>query len=94
MAEEPQPPTIVEGATSGDVEDELPTAKSAEDRKAAAAMASLDFRSDDAANMNAVDQEAVSKVMKSLGGGTAAKKEVKKVKVDPADVTLLVGSHA
>lgn len=89
---EPQPKTVHEGAT-GDVEDEAQnTAKSAEDRKAAAAMASLDARGDDAgASGNTVDQDAVSKVVKSLGSGSAAeKKEIKKVKVDPADVTLLV----
>ncbi|KAI1772088.1 hypothetical protein F4818DRAFT_444714 [Hypoxylon cercidicola] len=89
---EPQPPTIHEGSNTGDVEDEVQTtAKSAEDRKAAAAMASLDSRGDDAASMNAFDQEAVSKAMKSLGGaGAVEKKEVKKVKVDPTDVALLV----
>ncbi|KAI1479143.1 hypothetical protein K445DRAFT_192524 [Daldinia sp. EC12] len=89
---EPQPKNLQEGA-SGDVEDEVQnTAKSAEDRKAAAAMASLDTRGDDAGSTNAVDQEAVSKAMKSLGGGPSAgaAKDVKKVKVDPADVALLV----
>ncbi|KAI0169959.1 hypothetical protein GGR52DRAFT_552373 [Hypoxylon sp. FL1284] len=89
---EPQPNTIHEGSNTGDIEDEVQnTAKSAEDRKAAAAMASLDSRGDDAANVNAVDQEAVSKAMKSLGGGGAVqKKEIKKVKVDSADVVLQV----
>lgn len=92
---EPQPKNVHEGA-SGDVEDEVQTtAKSAEDRKAAAAMASLDTRGDDASSLNAVDQEAVSKAMQSLGSGpsTGAAKEVKKVKVDPADVLLLVRSR-
>ncbi|KAL7620856.1 hypothetical protein AAE478_009854 [Parahypoxylon ruwenzoriense] len=89
---EPQPRNIQEGASTGDVEDEVQTtAKSAEDRKAAAAMASLDARGDDATPQHAVDQEAVSKAMKSLGSGAATeKKEVKKVKVDAADVALLV----
>jgi len=100
---ETQPPTIVEGATTGDVDDEIPvTAKSAEDRKAAAALSSLDApREDDSAGTKDVDQEAVRKAMERLGGsaksnGTVAKKDnevkvVKKtVKVDPADVTLLV----
>ncbi|KAI0853513.1 hypothetical protein F5Y00DRAFT_103236 [Daldinia vernicosa] len=89
---EPQPKNVQEGA-SGDVEDEVQTtAKSAEDRKAAAAMASLDTRGDDAGSLNAVDQEAVSKAMQSLGSGpsTGAAKDAKKVKVDPADVSLLV----
>jgi hypothetical protein len=100
---EAQPPTIVEGATTGDVDDEIPVAaKSAEDRKAAAALSSLDApRDDESASTKDVDQEAVRKAMERLGGsatanGTAAKKDdekkvVKKaVKVDPADVTLLV----
>ncbi|KAI8961143.1 hypothetical protein F5Y11DRAFT_327450 [Daldinia sp. FL1419] len=89
---EPQPKNVQEGA-SGDVEDEVQTtAKSAEDRKAAAAMASLDTRGDEAGSSNAVDQEAVSKAMKSLGNGTStgAAKDAKKVKVDSADVALLV----
>ncbi|KAI1636342.1 hypothetical protein F4809DRAFT_389477 [Biscogniauxia mediterranea] len=86
---EPQPRSIHEGAT-GDVEDEVSSsqAKSAEDRKAAAALASLDDTHGDDAGAAAVDQEAVSKAMKNLGG--AAKTEVKKVKVDAADVALLV----
>ncbi|KAI4865477.1 hypothetical protein F4820DRAFT_447969 [Hypoxylon rubiginosum] len=89
---EPQPRTIHEGSNTGDVEDEVQsTAKTAEDRKAAAAMANLDSRGDDASNMNAFDQEAVSKAMKTLGGaGAVEKKEVKKVKVDATDVALLV----
>lgn len=103
---ETQPPTIVEGATTGDVDDEIPVAaKSAEDRKAAAALSSLDApREDESASTKDVDQEAVRKAMERLGGssgtnGTAAKKgEEKKVvkktvKVDPADVTLLVCPH-
>jgi hypothetical protein len=101
MAEK-QPPTIVEGATTGDVEDEVPVAKSAEDRKAAAALSSLDTpRDDEAAGGKDVDQEAVRKAMDRLAGtgatnGTSTKKEeenkpVKKVvKVDQADVALLV----
>jgi hypothetical protein len=102
MAEN-QPPTIVEGATTGDVEDEVPVAKSAEDRKAAAALSSLDTpRDDEAAGVKDVDQEAVRKAMDRLAGtgtanGTTAKKEEEKksikkvVKVDQADVALLVG---
>lgn len=105
MAEK-QPPTVVEGATTGDVEDEIPVAKSAEDRKAAAALSSLDApREDESAGLKDVDQEAVRKAMDRLtmaGGGTtngtAAKKEEEKkvvkkvVKVDQADVALLVCS--
>jgi hypothetical protein len=98
-----QPPAIVEGAATGDVEDEIPQAsKSAEERKAAAALSSLDAsREDDSASTKNVDQEAVKKAMDRLAGSTAAagevkkkedaKKEVKKaVKVDQVDVALLV----
>ncbi|KAF7867302.1 hypothetical protein EAF04_005385 [Stromatinia cepivora] len=98
---ESQPPTVVEGATTGDVDDEIPqTAKSAEDRKAAAALSSLDApREDDSTATKEIDQEAVRKAMDRLAGatnGTVAKKGdekkiVKKtVKVEAADVTLLV----
>ncbi|KAK8058780.1 hypothetical protein PG994_009228 [Apiospora phragmitis] len=90
---EPQPRNLHEGATTGDVEDEVQAAKSAEDRKAAAAMASMGANGGDDTNGSpAVDQEAASKAMKSLGG-EAKKPEAavqKKVKVDAADVTLLV----
>lgn len=91
---EPQPQKLKEGATGGDVEDEVQdTAKSAEDRKAAAAMASMDANGDDAGS-SAVDKEAASKAMKSLGGTGAAAAgagaDNKKVKVDAADVALLV----
>lgn len=99
---EAQPPNIAEGATTGDIDEEVPiAAKSAEDRKAAAALSSLDSRVDESANTKDVDQAAIKKAMERLGGsggtnGTAAKREndkkvVKKaVKVDAADVTLLV----
>lgn len=102
---EAQPPTMVEGATTGDVDDEIPAqAKSAEDRKAQQALSSLDApREDDSTGTKDVDQEAVRKAMDRLTGtkatnGTVSnteedKKAVKKsVKVDPADVTLLVRS--
>ncbi|RQM08423.1 hypothetical protein DH86_00000451 [Scytalidium sp. 3C] len=104
MAEEQQPASIVEGATTGDVEDEVaPTAKSAEDRKAAAALSSLDARAEDESGSRNVDQEAVRKAMDRLtvggatNGVTSKKQDEKKeqavkkaVKVDPADVTLLI----
>ncbi|KAJ4296960.1 hypothetical protein N0V88_003876 [Collariella sp. IMI 366227] len=92
MAEDRQPADIVEGATGGaDVEDEAqPTAKSAEDRKAAAALSKLDTHGDDEGAAREVDQEAMKNAMNALGGGPV-KKEVKKVvKVDAADVNLLV----
>ncbi|KAH8646609.1 hypothetical protein BGZ60DRAFT_391775 [Tricladium varicosporioides] len=98
---EAQPPTIIEGAASGDVEDEVPVAKSAEDRKAAAALSSLDApREDEPSSVN-IDAEAVRKAMDRLAGtgvtnGTVAKKDDEKktikkvVKVDQADVALLI----
>lgn len=96
MAEEKQPPGIVEGATAGDVEDEVDQdqAKSAEDRKAAAALSSLDARDggDDVAS-SSVDQEGLSKAMNMLSTNKAGgdnKDAAKKVKVDAADVALLV----
>ncbi|KAI0517175.1 hypothetical protein F5B22DRAFT_131747 [Xylaria bambusicola] len=74
----------------GDVEEDVVKAKSAEDRKAAAALANLDS-SGDGAEAAEVDAAAVSKAMKNLGtAASAEKKEVKKVKVDAADVALLV----
>ena len=92
MAEDRQPADIVEGATAGaDVEDEVQsTAKSAEDRKAAAALSKLDARGDDEGAAREVDQEAVKNAMNALGGGAADKKDLKTVKVDAADVKLLV----
>ncbi|KAI1123226.1 hypothetical protein F5Y10DRAFT_56810 [Nemania abortiva] len=88
---EPQPRNVKEGATAGDVEEEVTKAKSAEDRKAAAALASMDAGGDDAKAAE-VDAAAVSKAMKNLGTAASApvKKEVKKVKVDAADVALIV----
>jgi hypothetical protein len=73
MAEEPQPPTVHEGASAtGDVEDEAaPAAKSAEDRKAAAALSSLDARGDDDDGRH-VDHEAVTRAMDRLSGRAAA----------------------
>ncbi|KAK2073688.1 hypothetical protein P8C59_007946 [Phyllachora maydis] len=96
MAEEKQAAGgMAEGATTGDVEDEIEfTAKSAEDRKAAAALSKLDTREDDeAAPAREVDEAAVSRAMDTLGGSgmkQTEQKEVKKVKVDPADVALVV----
>ncbi|KUJ09654.1 uncharacterized protein LY89DRAFT_690106 [Mollisia scopiformis] len=97
---DPQPPNVVEGATTGDIDEEVPiAAKSAEDRKAAAALSTLDNRDDESSGKD-VDQEAVRKAMERLGGagatnGVVTKKDEQKVvkkaiKVDPADVTLLV----
>jgi hypothetical protein len=79
MAEEPQPANIAEGAsTTAELEDEVndsSKAKSAEDRKAAAALSNLDaHRDDDGASSNAkhVDAEAVSRAMDRLSGANGA----------------------
>lgn len=75
--------------------DETPsqTAKSAEDRKAASALENLDAAETPSSAQN-VDADAVSKAMKTLGGtakkSSAAAASHKNVKVDPADVALLV----
>ena len=94
MAEERQPASVVEGA---DVEEEAPVAKSAEDRKAQAALSKLDAAKDDDASAASkdVDQDAVNRAMNNLGGdaGKTEKKEVKKIKVDAADVALLVSAR-
>lgn len=94
---EPQPPNVQEGADAPDV---LPA--NAEDRKAAQAMSSLDAKPDeDAAPKKEIDLKALNDAMKNLGaaqeqkapGAAGAKKEEapkKLVKVDQADVTLLV----
>ncbi|CAK7218059.1 hypothetical protein SCUCBS95973_003361 [Sporothrix curviconia] len=94
MAEDRQPSNVREGASTtpaaNDVEEDIAAkAKSAEDRKAAVALASLDSVGGSGDAGKHVDQEAMSKAMKNLklgASGTAAKK----VKVDAADVTLLV----
>lgn len=99
-----QPPNIVEGATTGDVEDEIETtAKSAEDRKTAAALSSLDSKPDeDSASTKNVDQAAIQKAMDRLTSGSKANGTVKKsdekketvkkpvVRVVASDVALLV----
>ncbi len=92
MAEDRQPPSVAEGA---DVEDENPVAKSAEDRKAQAALSKLDAKDDDESTSKEVDQDAVNRAMNNLGGDASKteKKEVKKIKVDAADVALLVSAN-
>lgn len=95
MAEEPQPPNVQEGADQPDV---LPA--NAEDRKAAQAMSSLDAKGEeDAAPKKEIDLKALNDAMKNLGVASEQKKPdtVKKegapkklIKVDQADVTLLV----
>ena len=88
MAEEPQPSTIVEGATE---ESTLPT--NAEDRKAAAALSSLDARGDDddetSGRSKDVDTAALDKAMKNLDV-KASKADAYKGKIDAADINLVV----
>jgi hypothetical protein len=79
MAEEPQPPTVHEGADAA---------------KASAALSSLDRNDDDAEVQNkSEDTEALGKAMQSLDvkEPVQGKKEVpKKVKLDAEDIKLLV----
>jgi hypothetical protein len=88
MAEEPQPSTLVEGATE---ESTLPT--NAEDRKAAAALSSLDARGDDDEEASSkgkdVDTAALDKAMKNLDV-KASKADVYKGKIEAEDVKLVV----
>ena len=86
MAEERQPTNIVEGASKPPA----PTARIVEDHKASAALSSLDAQDDECEKRN-FDSEALGEAMKTLSvddNGAVEKK--KAVKVDTADVTLLV----
>ena len=97
---EPQPPNVQEGADQPDV---LPA--NAEDRKAAQALSSLDAKGEDENSGSAkkeVDLKALGEAMKHLEMGQGARKPAesqakkeeapkKLIKVDPADVALLVG---
>ncbi|KAF1966965.1 hypothetical protein BU23DRAFT_584133 [Bimuria novae-zelandiae CBS 107.79] len=87
MAEEPQPSNIQEGVS----EAPAPTG-SAEDRKAAAVLSTLDAQGDDESGKKEVDTSAMEKAMKNLSvkkgkGGEAQKKTVK---VEAGDVNMLV----
>jgi hypothetical protein len=82
---EPQPPDVHEGAA----DPPAPTS-TAEDRKAAAALSTLDTQ-DEAAEKKDVDSKALNKAMKGLGVKDGKGDEKKTVKVEAADVTLLVG---
>ncbi|MCJ1311120.1 hypothetical protein MMC25_004790 [Agyrium rufum] len=98
---EKQPDNVREGA---DVDDETTAAvpTSAEERKAAAALSSLDVRGEDESKaQRPADSRALDKAISqlNLSGGDMKKKDEsksketevkKKVKVDAADVALLV----
>jgi hypothetical protein len=59
---ETKPSNSVEGATTADIDEDVPVAaKSAEDRKAAAALSSLDSRVDESAGTKDVDQAAIKR---------------------------------
>jgi hypothetical protein len=87
MAEEPQPSNIQEGASDAPA----PTG-SAEDRKAAAALSTLDAQGDEDSGKKEVDTKAMENAMKNLNvkdqkDGEAQKKAIK---IEAGDVNLLV----
>ncbi|KAF1841832.1 uncharacterized protein K460DRAFT_369844 [Cucurbitaria berberidis CBS 394.84] len=81
---EPQPSSISEGAA----DPHAPTG-TAEDRKAAAALESLDAQ-EDGGEKKDVDNKALDKAMKGLNVKDKKGEEKKIVKVEAADVALLV----
>lgn len=80
---EPQPTTISEGAA----DPHAPTS-TAEDRKAAAALSTLDV-ADEAGEKKDVDSKALDKAMKGLNVKDQRKVE-KAVKIEAADIALVV----
>jgi hypothetical protein len=81
---EPQPPAVQEGAA----EPHAPTG-TADDRKAAAALSTLDAQ-DDSGMTKEVDGKALDKAVKGLSIKDTKSDEKKNVKVELADVNLLV----
>lgn len=81
---EPQPSTIHEGAA----DPHAPTS-TAEDRKAAAALSTLDAQEDPSAKKE-IDGKALDKAMKGLNVKDGKGEEKKIVKVEAGDVALLV----
>jgi hypothetical protein len=81
---EPQPTTVQEGAA----DPHAPTG-TADDRKAAAALSALDAQEDSGVKKE-VDSKALDKAMKRLSVKDTKREEKKNVKVEPADVNLLV----
>jgi hypothetical protein len=87
---------------ANDAEEVPPVPASAEDRKAAAALSKLDARGDDdvATPAKEVDADALGKAMQNLSvgegkgekadAGKKVEEQKKKIKVDAADVALLV----
>jgi hypothetical protein len=77
-----------------------PVPKNAEDRKTAASLSKLEGRNDDDEQVKGkgVDSEALGQAMKNLDvkddSASKPKEPEKKIKLDPADVTLLVSASA
>lgn len=88
---EPQPSNIQEGASDAPA----PTGN-AEDRKAAAALSALDAQGDDDSGKKEVDPKAMENAMKNLSvkDQKAAEAQKKAVKIEAADVNLLVSQDA
>jgi len=89
---EPQPPQIHEGATE---ENPVDDKADAEAKKEAAALNNLEDRSEEADEKKDVDASALGQALKGLDEkkDNGAKKEAapaKKIKIEAADVTLLV----
>ncbi|CAD6499728.1 BgTH12-03836 [Blumeria graminis f. sp. triticale] len=85
--------------TSGDMEEEKSVSKSAEDRKAAAALSSIEREDEDSNNAKDIDHEAVRKAMERLDDGNSngvvqrkvdSNNLAKSVKYAPADINLIV----
>ena len=81
---EPQPPAVQEGAA----EPHAPTG-TADDRKAAAALSTLDAQ-DDGGVTKEVDGKALDKAVKGLSIEDTKADEKKNVKIELADINLLV----
>ena len=99
MASSPQPADVREGAKVAEADENQALPANAEDRKAAEAMSSLERRGDDdedSSKSKNVDTEALGKAMKDLGatesGTSIVQGEEKKIKIDGADVSLLVST--
>jgi outer membrane receptor for ferrienterochelin and colicin len=84
---EPQPAEVHEGAA----DPHAPTS-TAEDRKAAAALSTLDTQ-EDTAEKKEIDSKALDKAMKGLNVNDNKGEEKKTVKVEAADVNLLVSGR-
>jgi hypothetical protein len=82
---EPQPSEVHEGAA----DPHAPTS-TAEDRKAASALSTLDAQEGENGAQKEVDGKALDKAMKGLSVNDKKEGEKKNVKIEASDVTLLV----